>query len=91
MDILFLIIGGLHINGRAKLKGLNNRRWVLRMVLVCVLFEILGAVISFSINGGNLMLSIVFGFFCLIGGFLLTKYRLDKTPSNIRDSENNRG
>lgn len=88
MDIIFLIIAGVYINGRAKQKGLNNTRWVVQMVLVCILFEILGVFVSLAINGGNFILSMIFGFFSLIGGFLLVKYRLDRTPTNNSDNNN---
>lgn len=88
MDIIFLIITGIYINGRAKLKGLNNVRWVVLLIVTCIAFELAGVTISYAINGGQLLLSMIFGFFSLIGGFLLIKYRLDKTPSSRSDNNN---
>lgn len=88
MDIIFLIIAGVYVNGKAKQKGLNNTLWVVMMVLICIFFELAGFIISFAINGGQIILSLVFGFVSLIGGFLLVKSRLDKVPDQRSDNNN---
>jgi len=79
MDIIFLIFTGFYVSKRAKEKGLNPSTWVWRLIGVCVLFELAGALFSMAVNG-SLIMAGIFGFFCVIGGFLLIKYRLDKMP-----------
>jgi len=63
---------------KAKEKNEEPRKWVLRMIGACLVFEIAGAMISMAITGGNLYMALVFGFVCGVGGFLLVKYKLDQ-------------
>lgn len=81
MDIILLILACFYINNKAKNKGLNGTQWVLKTIGYSVVFELLGGVIAYYINGGNIILAAVFGFFCAVGGMLLVKYRIDRTPA----------
>ncbi|MBS1771839.1 MAG: hypothetical protein JST82_03190 [Bacteroidetes bacterium] len=78
MDIILLVIAGFYFSNKAKNNGLNTTFWVLNVIGFGVLFEILGGVIAFVINGGNLILAALFGFVAALGGVLLTNYRIDK-------------
>lgn len=96
MDIIVLIFLVFHIGKKAKTKGLNPGPWRLRLVLTWLIFEFAGFFIGaqlFQININNLLAGkmdelsglALFSFACAFGGYLLIKYRLDKTPSDLDD------
>lgn len=84
----------------AKRKGLNTVKWVVYTILACIVFYLLGgsflvtllyngpadqAAIQEFVLGRPLIIitSIVMG----IGGYVFTRYRLDKKPDLEEDDE----
>jgi membrane associated rhomboid family serine protease len=87
LEIVLLIVACNYISKKAKEKGENARRWVLRTIGVWLLFEVAGLLLSLAITGGDLIMGALFGFVCGIGGFLLTKYQMDKLPPKKQDTD----
>ena len=96
MDIIVLIFLVVYIGKKAKEKGLNPGHWRLRLVLTWLLFEFAGFLIGaklFQVNINNILAGkmdelsglALFSFACAFGGYLMIKYRLDKTASNLND------
>ncbi len=86
MDIIFLIWAGFFISKKLKTKGYKPTIWVLRLVGLCISFEIIGFIISSSITNGNLVIAVLTGVVFAIGGFLLINSRVDKLPP-FKESE----
>ena len=96
MDLIVLIFLVLYIGRKAKEKGLNPGPWKLRLVLIWLLFEVAGFLIGaqlFQVNINSILTGkmddlsglSLFSFACAFGGYLIIKYKLDKTPSDIND------
>lgn len=100
MDIIILFLLALYIGKQAKQKGLNPGHWRLRLILTWLVLEFTGFIIGaqlFQVNINNMLngkmdgLSglALFAFACGFGGYLLVKFRLDKTPSKLDDEIDN--
>lgn len=81
IEIILLFFLTRNIGVLAERKGQPPGRWKLYTVLAWFLFEIGGAIVSYTIVQ-DLMLNVIFGLVAAFGGFLLIKYRLERLPDD---------
>lgn len=77
LEIIALIFLCRRIGAKAIQKGQPKGKWQAFTVIAWIVFEIVGAVIGFSISH-DLILAGMLGLACATGGYLLAKYRLDQ-------------
>jgi hypothetical protein len=82
MDIIILIYLCIQIGRKAALKGLSAGRWRWYTVIAWIGAEIGGFMLGIELFGnGNLFGLLLFAFACAVGGYLLVRYQLEKTPT----------
>jgi len=89
MDIIFLVWACFFMSKKLRAKGYKPNVWIWRLVGLCISFEIIGFVVSSSLTSGNLVLAVLTGLVCAIGGFLLVNNRVDQLPEIKEPEEHN--
>lgn len=86
IELIAIVLLGMQIYKLAERKGEKQWPWVWRMVLGWIGFELLGLMLAMGLlgikNWTNLLL---IGVLSGLGGYLLTKYQLDKMPDAHND------
>lgn len=86
LDIIILVLLCFRISNIVKAKGYNSTPWVLRTVGMWLLFELIGIIVSYTIQKNFLIVNIS-GFLCALIGYLIIRQRAlnlpDKNQANL--------
>ena len=79
-DIIILFFLTKNIGKLAAKKDADIKKWKRNLILFWIMFELIGITISMLIVH-NLLANLLFGKYCGFGGYLFTKYQLEKMPN----------
>lgn len=86
LEIIALFVLGFQISKLAARKAEKQWPWVLRMLFAWIGFELLGIILAMGLLEIRSFFNLaLIGLMSGIGGYLLTKYQLEKLP----DADNN--
>ena len=86
IELIAIVLLGMQVYKLAERKGQKQWPWVWRMVLSWIGFELLGLMLAMTmLEIRNLVNLALIGAMAGLGGYLLTKYQLDKMPDANND------